>query len=54
MFNGAFNVGMAAGALAWGTLAQRHGYSALYAAATATSLMAAIVLALPRRGDRSW
>jgi predicted MFS family arabinose efflux permease len=52
LFNGAFNVGTAFGGFAWGMLAQRQGYPAMYVAAGSTALLATWVLALGRRKAR--
>lgn len=49
LFNGAFNLGAAGGGLAWGTMAQRLGYPALYLTAAATASLATAVLAFGGR-----
>jgi MFS family permease len=44
LYNGAFNCGSSLGSLAWGNLAQRRGYSSVYAIASLTAALAALIL----------
>jgi MFS family permease len=44
LYNGAFNCGSSLGSLGWGTLAKQRGYSSVYAVASLTAAVAALIL----------
>lgn len=54
LFNGIFNAGLSLGGLAWGQIAQRSGYQAVFAGASVMALSAAAILVMlmivPRSG----
>jgi len=47
LYNGAFNLGSAAGALGWGALAHRSGYASVFAPAALVATGSAVILACP-------